>query len=35
MLHAVNPCDFYIIGLDISRIYIQVIITNLKIQIVD
>ncbi|MFT8315751.1 MAG: ROK family protein [Clostridium sp.] len=35
ILYDVNPCDFYIIGLDISRTYIQVVITNLKIQIVD
>ncbi|MDF2884469.1 MAG: family transcriptional regulator [Clostridiaceae bacterium] len=34
ILYDVNPRGFYIIGLDISRTYIQVVITNLKIQIV-
>jgi predicted NBD/HSP70 family sugar kinase len=34
ILYDVNPCGFYIIGLDVSRTYIQVVITNLKIQIV-
>ncbi|PRR85153.1 ROK family transcriptional regulator [Clostridium luticellarii] len=34
ILYDVNPNDFYIIGLDISRTYVQVVVTNLKIQIV-
>lgn len=35
ILYDVNPSDFYIIGLDVSRTYIQIVITNLKIQIVE
>lgn len=34
VLYDVNPNDFYIIGIDISRTYIQIVIINLKINIV-
>ncbi|MCH3965947.1 MAG: ROK family protein [Clostridium sp.] len=33
ILYDINPDDFYVIGLDISRTYIQVVITNLKIRV--
>jgi predicted NBD/HSP70 family sugar kinase len=33
-LYDVNPDRYYIIGVDISRTYIQIVITNLKVQIV-
>ncbi|WP_238881811.1 ROK family protein [Clostridium sp. YIM B02551] len=34
ILYDVNPQKFYIIGIDISRTYIEITITNLKIEIV-
>jgi predicted NBD/HSP70 family sugar kinase len=34
VLYDINPCEFYCIGIDISRTYTQIIITNLKIKIV-
>jgi predicted NBD/HSP70 family sugar kinase len=34
ILYDVNLCDFYIIGIDISRLYTQVVITNLKMEII-
>lgn len=33
VLYDVNLCDLYIIGIDISRLYTQVVITNLKMEI--
>lgn len=33
ILYDVNLCEFYIIGIDISRLYTQVVITNLKMEI--
>ena len=33
VLYDVNSCKFYIIGIDISRLYSQVVITNLKMEI--
>ncbi|MCG8500514.1 MAG: ROK family protein [Firmicutes bacterium] len=35
VLYDVNPSRFYLVGLDISRTYTQVIITNLKMEILD
>lgn len=34
-LYDVNPERFYVIGVDISRTYIQIVITNMKIQIIE
>lgn len=34
VLYDVNICDFYIIGIDISRTYTEVVIVNLKMQII-
>ena len=33
-LYDVNPSEFYIIGIDISRTYTQIVITNLKLKII-
>jgi len=33
ILYDVNLCEFYIIGIDISRVYTQVVIANLKMEI--
>ena len=34
-LYDVNPSGFYIIGIDISRTYTQIVITNLKLKIIE
>ena len=34
VLYDVNPCGFYIIGMDISRTYTEIIITNLKYEVI-
>jgi len=34
-LYDINPSEFYIIGIDISRIYARIVITNLKLEIVN
>ena len=33
ILYDVNSCEFYIIGIDLSRVYTQVVITDLKMKI--
>lgn len=34
-LYDVNPSEFYIIGIDISRTYTKIVITNLKLKIIE
>ena len=34
-LYDVNPMEFYIIGIDISRTYTKIVITNLKLKIIE
>lgn len=34
-LYDVNPIEFYIIGIDISRTYTKIVITNLKLKIIE